>query len=400
MRNMAILVLASLTLVFTACGNQGVNDSLPSELQTQSLLGASGSLDSSFGTGGLTIPGGSYSAGLTIQGDGKALVLTGSGRFNFPAGLVTTLTRFTRNGQSDPNFGQNGVVNIDGGNGALALVCPNGANAYNDWGAACEDPERTVVAVTVTTRDVPAQQYLKFYRFLPSGQPDPSFGQNGVVIAPSTWLSYVASMVIQADGKMVVGGYLLDGTGLGYLARLKRNGTPDPTFGSGGMTLLSPDLTVIKIVLPQNEHPVVLTTNNVQLRADILGFTDQGLPDTHFGTGGLVSLEFGPYGYAFDMLALDNDHLVVGGSGALWQLRPNGTPDPSFGVNGKASFPDLEMISLALDDQNRLVAGVVTRVGGNVATIARFRPNGVLDSSFGTGGLTQVANPFGGRGDT
>ena len=56
MRNMAILVLASLTLVFTACGNQGVNDSLPSELQTQALSGVPGSLDSSFGTGGSTIP--------------------------------------------------------------------------------------------------------------------------------------------------------------------------------------------------------------------------------------------------------------------------------------------------------------------------------------------------------
>ena len=385
MRNMAILVLASLTLVFTACGNQGVNDSLPSDLKTQALLATPGSLDSSFGTGGLAITEGQYSAGLVVQGDGKALVLNGSGFRNLAA-MSANLTRLNQNGQPDPSFGSSGVIQFAGRVGAVALLCPNGANAYNDWGASCEDPERAVIAVNAVTNGIGA---LKVYRFLPSGQPDLSFGQNGVAIAPSSWYSQVVSIAIQADGKILVAGWLFDIGGHGFVARLKRNGTPDPTFGNGGLTLLPSLLNVTKMVLPQSEYPVVLAMND-DGQANVFRLTDQGLPDPQFGINGVVTLNFGLNGFASALLALDDGRLIVGGSGALWKLRTNGTPDSSFGVNGQAVFSNLWISDLTLDDQNRLIAGVSTLAGPGEGTIARFRSNGTLDPNFGIGGLAHV----------
>ena len=223
-----------------------------------------------------------------------------------------------------------------------------------------------------------------------NGQPDPSFGQNGVATAPSGWFSKVLSIAIQADGKILVAGYLLDDTARGYLARLKRNGTPDLTFGIGGLALLPANQFMVKMVLPQNEYPVVLVVDSAQNTASVLRFTDAGLIDSHFGTGGIASLDFGvDSAFVSALLALDNGRIVVGGPTGLWQLRPNGTPDPIFGVSGRASFPDLNDLSLSLDDQNRLVAGV-SNLGQSDAIVAHFRPNGTLDSSFGTSGLAHA----------
>ncbi len=390
MRNISMLVAVAFTLALTACGTQGMSD----QFQRQSLVAASGSLDTTYGTAGLTGLDGSSASSMALQGDGKAVVLTENDSgvyFN----RTVTLTRLTRNGQPDVNFGQNGAVEVDGANGAMALLCPNGANAYNDWGAACQDPERAVVVATDVTADVPRQTFLKIYRFLPSGQPDPSFGQNGVLIVSNRFYSTVSTLMIQADGKMLLAGNLIDDSDINqaFVARLQRNGTPDSTFGDAGLALLPLDRTVLRMVLPKSEHPVVLTYRFVEpSRVELFRLTDRGLPDTNFGIGGVVSLNLnvGTYGELFSILAMDNGRLVVGGYGSLWRLLSNGTPDLNFGVNGQAVFPDLEFQSITLDQQNRLVAGVGAPVANDVATMARLHANGSLDASFGIGGLSHV----------
>ncbi len=391
MQTTTVLVVTLLGLALSACGSARDSAAEPTSLAT-SALQASGTLDSSYGALGLTVPEGAYAAGLSVQGDGKALVLTGTGRFVFPPELRATLTRLMPNGQPDVSFGQSGAIELAGGIGALALVCPHGANAYNDWGATCQDPERPEVAVTVTSRDIPAQRVLKVYRFLPSGQPDPSFGTGGVALAPSAWTSYVIGLSIQADGKtLMVGNFICCTTTGGYLARLQRDGAPDPDFGDGGLARLPPDaLTfVTAIALPKSEHPLVLATDFAGV-AQVFRFTDDGKPDRHFGTGGMVQLNFDPLGGGRTLLALDDGRLVVGGTGGLWRLRSNGAPDPSFGIGGHAVFPNLDINKLVLDDQNRLVAAVDAPRAKGEATIARFKSNGSLDPSFGVGGVAHV----------
>ena len=389
MKRIAILALTAVTLSLTACGAPGGGVQPSAVLKTQALTGASGALDPTYGTAGVVNPaGGQFSAGLAIQHNGAALVLSGSGRFVFPAGLTSTLTRLTPQGQADATFGQQGAVTLSGGAGALALVCPNGANPYGDWGAECTVPERPLVAVTFFSRDTPRQIDLKLYRFLPSGQPDPAFGQNGVVTTPPAWRSYVASIRIQADGKMLLAGSFIDAPGGGYLGRLTRNGTPDPEFGAGGLLKLRPDQTPMAMVLPESEYPVVLISGPTAV--SVARFTDVGRPDTHFGVGGVVGLDFGPGGNGYALLVRENGKVVVGGIGALYQLRPDGAPDLEFGVNGRVALPNQTVNGLTLDDQSRLLAGLDVSPGRGQATLARLLPRGSLDPSFGTGGLASV----------
>ncbi len=387
MRSTSILVVVAFMLAITACGTQGMSD----QFQRQSLVAASGSLDTTYGTAGLTDVAGRFPNGLVIQRDGKSLILTESGSPFTTFNRTVTLTRLSGNGQPDVTFGLNGAVEVEGMNGALALLCPNGANVYNDWGAVCDNPERPIVVATDVTADDPHQTFLKIYRFLPSGQPDTSFGQNGVLIVPNAFLSYVSTIAVQADGKMLLAGNLLDLNGQAFVARLRRNGTPDPSFGNAGLVLLPLNKNVIKMVLPSNEHPVVLTIDHSQVAPiNLYRLTESGLPDTNFGVAGVVSLDFGPYVDASTILAMSNGRLVVGGDGAIWRILANGSPDLTFGVNGQALFPDLGVLSLAFDNQNRLIAGVTTPGATNKATIARFHTNGTLDSGFGIGGFTHL----------
>jgi len=101
-------------------------------------------------------------------------------------------------------------------------------------------------------------------------------------------------------------------------------------------------------------------------------------------------------GYAFNGSDLD---IVVE------RLRPDGSLDTSFGTGGKAQFdavggsPGSDLAySLALDDQgNILVAGRTFVSGnGNDVVVLRLEPDGSLDPSFGNGG---VFTYDGGNGD-
>ncbi len=77
---------------------------------------------------------------------------------------------------------------------------------------------------------------------------------------------------------------------------------------------------------------------------------------------------------------------------ALAQAAP-GDLDPSFGTGGKVTTDlggtDDQIVSMALDSQGRIVAAGVGRAAYD-ATLARYRPNGSLDPSFGSDGIVTI----------
>lgn len=104
---------------------------------------------------------------------------------------------------------------------------------------------------------------------------------------------------------------------------------------------------------------------------------------------GFATTDDGATGYA--LLALDNGRLVVGGPGSLWQLLPNGNPNTSFGIGGHTIVANVDIRDLVLDDQNRFLAAAnMYPIVAKEATLMRFKPSGVLDSSFGTAGKANL----------
>ena len=153
-------------------------------------------------------------------------------------------------------------------------------------------------------------------------------------------------------------------------------------------------------------------------------YLPNGQLDQSFGTGGLA-----PAGFAFDgdsgtAVAVQPDGKIiwVGSQGnpnfppggtfefAVARFNPNGTLDASFGTGGKVSTeffaPPLQGAQefadavLVQPDGKILVAGSARQGQNKFApiqgAIARYDPNGTLDSGFGSGGkvLTAGNGPF------
>jgi uncharacterized delta-60 repeat protein len=137
--------------------------------------------------------------------------------------------------------------------------------------------------------------------------------------------------------------------------------------------------------------------------------------DPGFGTGGRVVTDVsGDLDDARAVAVQPSGRIVAAGFAfgptglhdfALTRYRPNGTLDPTFGTGGKVilDFAGLgsgdEIRALAVRPGGRIVAAG-TAVGEGFASdfaLARFRFDGTLDPGFGTGG--KVTTDFGGSSD-
>ena len=167
---------------------------------------ASGSLDPSFGTGGMvtTDLGGSGDEGnaVAVQPDGKILV-----------GAFGALVRYQPGGSLDPTFGSSGILLT----GVNALVL---------------QPDGKIVLCAGSAD-------LGLVRRNPDGSPDASFGIGGRVDTDLGGLESCGGLALQPDGKIVIlGGRSTGAAFVGSLvARYNPDGSLDLTFGTGGIAL-------------------------------------------------------------------------------------------------------------------------------------------------------------------
>lgn len=129
--------------------------------------------------------------------------------------------------------------------------------------------------------------------------------------------------------------------------------------------------------------------------------------DTTFGDGGRVITEFSEFS-GISSIALEPEGKIVvagdaGNSGnnhdfAVARYKTDGTLDPSFGSGGKVStdfFNGLDSAgALALQPDGKIVVAGSAYNGGTNFGLARYNGDGSLDASFGSGG--KVITKFGG----
>ena len=188
---------------------------------------STGVLDATFGSGGaVTTDFGTrndIAGGVAIQSDGKIVV---SGLSFVGADRSTedfALARYGPDGSLDPTFGVGGMVLTDfGGESDSALggvvILPNGKIVTS--GTVNSDASGTIADFGLARYDA-------------DGGLDASFGQGGKVVTNiDDHHGYADSMVLQPDGKIVLGGGCADGLAL---ARYQTDGSLDPAFGNGGI---------------------------------------------------------------------------------------------------------------------------------------------------------------------
>jgi uncharacterized delta-60 repeat protein len=192
---------------------------------------ADGSLDASFGVSGKVTTDfagrADSAAGVVLQPDGR-IVVTG-----FASGAATgtdvALARYNGDGSLDTTFGTGGLVTTDFSGGTVPL--------NNDGAASVAlQPDGKIVVAGFTTRELTFVDFA-LARYNADGSLDAGFGQGGTAVLSFLGngdVDAASGLAIQADGKIVVGGTTATATQDFGLARYDADGRLDLTFGING----------------------------------------------------------------------------------------------------------------------------------------------------------------------
>jgi len=139
-------------------------------------------------------------------------------------------SRLTPNGVPDPSFG---------GAGNTILNVP-GSTASQAFGIAADSIERVLVAGHTT---VDGSRRMWVARLGDDGLPDEKFGSAGfsIIQFPGSTASHAAKLVLLNSGRILLAGRVvdLDGNDRFGVARLLDDGSLDPDFGTGGRVTFS-----------------------------------------------------------------------------------------------------------------------------------------------------------------
>jgi uncharacterized delta-60 repeat protein len=382
------------------------------------ILAAPGDLDLFFGNGGkvassgINIVNDGTINSIAIQSDGKIIAV---GKTSQADGIGFSLVRYNTDGSTDTTFGTSGKV-----------IASFGINVSIN--SIAIQPDGKVVVTGGGSIAFGSKGDFIVARFNADYSLDTTFGDNGKVFTDFNNFNDTArSITIQPDGRIVVAGP--SGIGLPNeqsdfaLARYNSNGTLDNTFGNGGKVLT--DLTgnfddFAFAVLKQPDGKIVAAGFNFSTPVAnfaLVRYNIDGSLDNSFGTSGKVLTPVGNFNHFNERLeaALQADgKIVVTGKGydeesnsafILHRYNTNGTLDDTFGSGGKIATRfgtgvDTLAQAVAIQPNGRIVVSGAYRGAENNYfdfALARYNPNGSLDTSFGVNG--KVLTDFDGRGD-
>jgi uncharacterized delta-60 repeat protein len=284
------------------------------------------------------------------------------------AGRTFSTMSLTSPGDLDPTFRIGGKV-IDGsGNGSYDLaIQPDGKIV--SVGIALGGSEGTEIAVT---------------RYNIDGSPDTTFGGTGRVLIDRYGVGM--DVAIQPDGKIVVASRNNDGEVDGELLRLNPDGSLDRSFGTNGI--------VAQLFLPS--VPAILPDGKILIAqaADVYRLNADGSFDITFSPckPGVSTVHY-LYNRIEGVIQPDGKILTVftpgaGGFGAF-RCSTNGALDNTFGSGGVViTRKGLSLAqSIALQADGKVILAGQSQTSDWKLTLARYNPNGSLDTTFGTGGV-------------
>jgi len=217
-------------------------------------------------------------------------------------------------------------------------------------------------------------------RLLADGRPDVSYGTAGRVTLASSGPGRAAAL--QPDGKLVVAG----GGDRLVVHRLLADGAVDPAFGAGGMASVAVGGAATANALALAPDGAILLAGTTQGDIVAARLLPAGAVDPSFGLGGTTILDLGGDEAAYGLARRDNGALLVVGDagerGLIVRYRPDGSIESSFGSGGvvitrpspiDGSVPRRFRAVLPHPDEGWIVAGSL----GPDALVARvYEPSG------------------------
>lgn len=372
-------------------------------------------LDPTFGSGGkvlVSFPDSStdYSSealGVFMQPSGRIVV----------GGTCSYLTSDgPMSGVAFVGLGTNGVVDTTFGTGGTVLDWR--ADAFTSFRDALMYPDGTILRISRFLSLRTGASSVRTVRLDPTGASDNVFASNVNIGGSGVFTtSLPAQISVRSDGKILA---LINVNGEFFLYRLNTDGTRDTTFGVNGinpvrfnkiplpldssmeMVLLNNGKILIVGHVPADtsqNHSGKFVTHESPSKFFLARLTETGIPDKTFAGLGFAQIEFGAGltgSVRRAILQPDGKILLCGSIGVnvfgadtdVWiaRFRPNGRPDTTFGNNGIVTSDfapgDTDVATTtALSPDNKIrIAGWVGDVPRGFL-VARFSSNGSLEES-------------------
>lgn len=374
-------------------------------------LNANGALDKSFdGDGKLTTDfAGFYDdlEGLAVMPDGK--IIAGGTTYNpetFRSSMIAA--RYNADGSPDESFSGDGkqTTNFSGNSAS--------ANAV-----AVQADGKIVLAGTVGEEFATPTSFA-LVRYNTNGSLDAGFNGDGKATTDfGDTINVATAIAIQADGKIVVGGYAYNPKSDRNdfaIAKFNSNGTLDKGFNKDGRVRTdydkgSDEITSI-VLLPDGKlfaSGTVFNQKESSIDYAVALYRADGKLEHKFGHKGFVTGYFEGGDSRINAVAVQPDgKIIVAGSAfvqktlgdfAIARFNANGTPDKTFGNDGMVTTDFLdnydEALSIAIQPDGKIVvAGVAFNddTFGNEIAVARYLPDGSLDKKFAAKGKTTFAS--------
>ncbi|HVO74281.1 MAG TPA: T9SS type A sorting domain-containing protein [Ignavibacteriaceae bacterium] len=356
-----------------------------------------GDLDNTFGENGIVTTPIGYSFGLlssiAVQNDGKIVAAGTSGIAGF---FEFTAVRYNSNGTLDNTFGTNGI----------AVTQPGSADDLAQSVAVQSDGKIVVAGYSSNNGGF---DNFTLIRYKQNGFPDDGFGINGIVITPiGTSGSEANSVAIQNDGKIIAGGFSDNGVVEVFtLTRYNSDGTLDDQFGPGGIAstrILSSFFSYVNSILIQGDGKIIAAGFSRIGNDDefaVVRYNPTGTLDTAFGEGGIVTTALGIED-RINSISLQSDGKIVAGgislNGGKYKLalaryNTDGALDSTFGTNGivntqVGSLSTSASSVLIRSDGKIIAAGLLNNNQTSFdPALLRYNADGTLDNTFGTNGV-------------
>lgn len=285
--------------------------------------------------------------------------------------LLAVQTAFAQIISKDLSFASNGVSNVANYTYAWTMAQDSNGSIYSSY-------------------SIPNGTETFVYKLTANGVLDSNFGNNGKIKLP--YYTYQCQLKMQPDGKLIIFGYGNTSGGVsgsidvGIIYRILPNGQPDTTFGTNGISIMTNG-----IGSDANGRSLGLILQNTKIivydSAMIYRFNADGSIDTSFGNNGSVGTQGNFYYGAFVLMDNQSNLICItrinssNDNGVIKKFNSNGQPITNFGNNGilQLAFPFAPFATATVDSNNKIVISKSNSTGNE---IFRLNQDGTLDNTF------------------
>jgi uncharacterized delta-60 repeat protein len=309
---------------------------------------------------------------------------------------ILTISGFNIAGNPIAGFGNSGVVTI----------LPDETKMAAFGSHLVRTPEGKFMVAVVLQKIVAlevVEREVVIYRLLNDGTLDTTWGNDGILVEPEHKTYQIGDLLVNGNGKVVVtGNFQVEGEVTQLLThRWNDDGTFDTSF-NGGIAFGDDEVIVNSMVATENHELLFVgKTDETDSRFVMGGYDNVGNNNSGFSTQKFLPNDpFIKNGSLEKVILLSTGKLLACGQvtltdgstrGIVIRINSDGTLDASFADNG-IYMPNVVQqgadLAIAVQEDGKYVtvgAHALDHVNGghSAPAIARFMPDGRMDTNFG-----------------